>query len=183
MPPTSLGRRPRPPGRYHSSTVSPPNPWTMSLLSNYEGLRHQIERLVHENEELKKLVRLIRENRELKSAIKTHASAMGISGINNMFNEEATAHALRTSDRVIPSSAPAQNPGTDDIGILTSLAEILNNSQSSPSNSISTGPHVLESRGRPSNQHAVKLTARLSGCSHCCSSNHFPIWHINRLCK
>lgn len=50
----------------------------MSLLTNYEGLRHQIERLVRENEELKKLVRLIRENHELKSAIKTQAGGLGI---------------------------------------------------------------------------------------------------------
>ncbi|XP_027713509.1 speriolin-like [Vombatus ursinus] len=163
MPPTSLGRRPRPPGRCHSSTVSPPIPRTMSLLSNYEGLRHQIERLVRENEELKKLVRLIRENHELKSAIKTQASTMGISGINSMFSEGVTSHASRTSDHksgqkseaeigrshtkeayvgVFPPAAPVstQNPASDDLGILTSLAEILNNSQSSPSTSISTGP-------------------------------------------
>lgn len=53
----------------------------MSLLTNYEGLRHQIERLVRENEELKKLVRLIRENHELKSAIKTQAGGLGIGGL------------------------------------------------------------------------------------------------------
>nr|KAF6395940.1 spermatogenesis and centriole associated 1 [Molossus molossus] len=62
----------------------------MSLLTNYEGLRHQIERLVRENEELKKLVRLIRENHELKSAIKTQAGALNISGFTSGLGEAAT---------------------------------------------------------------------------------------------
>lgn len=61
----------------------------MSLLTNYEGLRHQIERLVRENEELKKLVRLIRENHELKSAIKTQAGGLGINGFTNGLGEAA----------------------------------------------------------------------------------------------
>uniref|UniRef100_A0A4X2M413 Speriolin N-terminal domain-containing protein n=1 Tax=Vombatus ursinus TaxID=29139 RepID=A0A4X2M413_VOMUR len=114
----------------------------MSLLSNYEGLRHQIERLVRENEELKKLVRLIRENHELKSAIKTQASTMGISGINSMFSEGFSLASFCFYSGVFPPAAPVstQNPASDDLGILTSLAEILNNSQSSPSTSISTGP-------------------------------------------
>lgn len=59
----------------------------MSLLANYEGLRHQIERLVRENEELKKLVRLIRENQELKSTIKMQAGALGISGFSSGVGE------------------------------------------------------------------------------------------------
>uniref|UniRef100_F7A766 Spermatogenesis and centriole associated 1 n=1 Tax=Monodelphis domestica TaxID=13616 RepID=F7A766_MONDO len=71
----------------------------MSLLSNYEGLRHQIERLVRENEELKKLVRLIRENHELKSAIKTQAGAMGISGLTSMLGDGTTSSTSRTPDR------------------------------------------------------------------------------------
>lgn len=61
----------------------------MSLLTNYEGLRHQIERLVRENEELKKLVRLIRENHELKSAIKTQAGGLSINGFANGLCEAA----------------------------------------------------------------------------------------------
>lgn len=69
----------------------------MSLLTNYEGLRHQIERLVRENEELKKLVRLIRENHELKSAIKTQAGNLGISGLNNGLGEAATGPSQRQS--------------------------------------------------------------------------------------
>ncbi|XP_072458760.1 speriolin [Notamacropus eugenii] len=150
MPPTSSGRRPRPPGCCHSSTVSPPICWAMSLLSNYEGLRHQIERLVRENEELKKLVKLIRENHELKSAIKTQAGAMGISGLSNMLNEGAPDSASPTSDRVFPPSSPesTQDHGLDELGILSSFAEILNNSQScvstctwnSPASSPLTGP-------------------------------------------
>lgn len=67
-----------------------PLPWGMSLLTNYEGLRHQIERLVRENEELKKLVRLIRENHELKSAIKTQAGALGLSGFSSGLGEAST---------------------------------------------------------------------------------------------
>ncbi|MBV94712.1 Speriolin, partial [Eschrichtius robustus] len=62
----------------------------MSLLTNYEGLRHQIERLVRENEELKKLVWLIRENHELKSAIKMQAGGLGISGFSSRLGEAAT---------------------------------------------------------------------------------------------
>lgn len=56
---------------------------------SYEGLRHQIERLVRENEELKKLVRLIRENQELKSAIKTQAGGLCISGFTGGLGEAA----------------------------------------------------------------------------------------------
>uniref|UniRef100_A0A5F8H024 5-oxoprolinase, ATP-hydrolysing n=1 Tax=Monodelphis domestica TaxID=13616 RepID=A0A5F8H024_MONDO len=41
----------------------------MSLLDNYEGLRFEIERLVQENEELKKLVHLMQENNELKAVL------------------------------------------------------------------------------------------------------------------
>ena len=67
----------------------------MSLLTSYEGLRHQIERLVRENEELKKLVRLIRENHELKSAIKTQAGALGISGFTSGHSETASGPSQR----------------------------------------------------------------------------------------
>ncbi|KAF6101213.1 spermatogenesis and centriole associated 1 [Phyllostomus discolor] len=67
----------------------------MSLLTNYEGLRHQIERLVRENEELKKLVRLIRENHELKSAIKTQAAGLGISGFTSGHGETTAGPSQR----------------------------------------------------------------------------------------
>lgn len=67
----------------------------MSLLTNYEGLRHQIERLVRENEELKKLVRLIRENHELKSAIKTQAGGLGISGLTSGLGEAVAGPSQR----------------------------------------------------------------------------------------
>lgn len=72
-----------------------PLPRGMSLLTNYEGLRHQIERLVRENEELKKLVRLIRENHELKSAIKTQAGGLGISGFSLGLGEAAASPSQR----------------------------------------------------------------------------------------
>lgn len=72
-----------------------PQPWGMSLLTNYEGLRYQIERLVRENEELKKLVRLICENRELKSAIKTQAGGLGISGFTSGLGEAAASPSQR----------------------------------------------------------------------------------------
>lgn len=67
----------------------------MSLLTNYEGLRHQIERLVRENQELKKLVQLIRENHELKSAIKTQAGGLAISGFSSGLSEAATSPPQR----------------------------------------------------------------------------------------
>ncbi|XP_051827295.1 speriolin isoform X1 [Antechinus flavipes] len=142
MSPTSPGLRPRPPERCSSSSISTPVPPIMSLLSNYEGLRHQIERLVRENEELKKLVRLIRENHELKSAIKTQAGAMGISGISSMFNEGTSGSTLQTTDRTCPTAGPVStnDPGLDELGLLSSLVDILNYSQSSSSTSPATSP-------------------------------------------
>ncbi|XP_031803262.1 speriolin isoform X4 [Sarcophilus harrisii] len=142
MSPTSPGLRPRPPERCRSSSISTPVPPIMSLLSNYEGLRHQIERLVRENEELKKLVRLIRENHELKSAIKTQAGAMGISGISSMFNEGTSGSTLQTTDRTCPPAGPVStnDPGLDELGLLSSLVDILNYSQSSSSTSPATSP-------------------------------------------
>lgn len=79
-------------------------PWGMSLLTNYEGLRHQIERLVRENEELKKLVRLIRENQELKSAIKTQAGGLNISGLTSGLGERATGPSQRQGNYKRPGS-------------------------------------------------------------------------------
>ncbi|XP_074118716.1 speriolin isoform X3 [Sminthopsis crassicaudata] len=142
MSPTSPGLRPRPPERCCSSSISTTVPPIMSLLSNYEGLRHQIERLVRENEELKKLVRLIRENHELKSAIKTQAGAMGISGISSMFNDGTAGSTLQTTDRSCPSAGPVStnDPGLDELGLLNSLVDILNYSQSSSSTSPATSP-------------------------------------------
>lgn len=67
----------------------------MSLLTNYEGLRHQIERLVRENEELKKLVRLIRENHELRSALKTQAGGLSLSGFPSGLGEAVAGSAPR----------------------------------------------------------------------------------------
>ncbi|KAK2499683.1 hypothetical protein MC885_008660 [Smutsia gigantea] len=69
----------------------------MSLLTSYEGLRYQIERLVRENEELKKLARLIWENRELKSAIRTQAGGLGISGFASRLGEAAASPSQHQS--------------------------------------------------------------------------------------
>ncbi|XP_007954268.1 speriolin [Orycteropus afer afer] len=101
----------------------------MSLLTNYEGLRHQIERLVRENEELKKLVRLIRENHELKSAIRTQAGGLAISGLG----EAATGPAPRQGVFLPPPTA-ANQPGLEDGGMVTlaPLADMLSSPQPSP---------------------------------------------------
>ncbi|DAA22895.1 TPA: hypothetical protein BOS_13693 [Bos taurus] len=108
----------------------------MSLLTNYEGLRHQIERLVRENEELKKLVRLIRENYELKSAIKTQAGSLGISGFSSGLSEAAASASPHQGNCVFlpPSPAAANEPILEEVGIvaLAPLADVLNSPQPSP---------------------------------------------------
>ncbi|XP_046498599.1 speriolin [Equus quagga] len=108
----------------------------MSLLTNYEGLRHQIERLVRENEELKKLVRLIRENHELKSAIKTQAGGLGISGFSSGLGEAAAGASQCQGNRVFLSPSPiaASEPVLEEVGMVTlaPLADMLNSPQPSP---------------------------------------------------
>ncbi|XP_055482491.1 speriolin [Psammomys obesus] len=106
----------------------------MSLLTCYEGLRHQIERLVRENEELKKLVRLIRENQELKSAIKTQAGGLCISGFTSGLGEAATGHSQHQGILLPPSPAAAKEPGIEDVGMvaLAPLADVLNGPQFGP---------------------------------------------------
>nr|XP_021514448.1 speriolin isoform X2 [Meriones unguiculatus] len=106
----------------------------MSLLTCYEGLRHQIERLVRENEELKKLVRLIRENQELKSAIKTQAGGLCISGFTSGLGEAATGHSQHQGILLSPSPAAAKEPGIEDVGMvaLAPLADMLNGPQLGP---------------------------------------------------
>ncbi|XP_006879297.1 PREDICTED: speriolin [Elephantulus edwardii] len=99
----------------------------MSLLTNYEGLRHQIEKLVRENEELKKLAHLIRENHDLKSAIKTQAGGLAISSFSSWLGEGASHQGV-----FLPSSPAAANqPGPEDMGVGT-LTDMLNNSQPGP---------------------------------------------------
>lgn len=49
----------------------------MSLLSSYEGLRQEIQRLAQENEELRRLVQLIQENHELKLVLRSRGSSLG----------------------------------------------------------------------------------------------------------
>ncbi|EPQ07026.1 Speriolin [Myotis brandtii] len=106
----------------------------MSLLTNYEGLRHQIERLVRENEELKKLVRLIRENHELKSAIKTQAGALGLSGFSSGLGEASTGPSQRQGVLLPAAPAAAHEPALDEAGMvgLASMADMLNSPQPSP---------------------------------------------------
>ncbi|XP_048215166.1 speriolin [Perognathus longimembris pacificus] len=99
----------------------------MSLPINYEGLRHQIEKLVRENEELKKLVRLIRENHELKSAIKTQAGGLS-SGLG-----EAVAGPPQHAGVFLPApaAAAATEPTLDELGIMA-LADMLSSQPLSP---------------------------------------------------
>ncbi|XP_004387445.1 speriolin [Trichechus manatus latirostris] len=108
----------------------------MSLLASYEGLRHQIERLVRENEELKKLVRLIRENHELRSAIKTQAGGLGVSGFSSGLGEAAAGPAPHQGNCVFlpPSPAAANQPGLEDVGMvaLAPLADVLSSAQPNP---------------------------------------------------
>ncbi|KAI4539963.1 hypothetical protein MG293_010358 [Ovis ammon polii] len=106
----------------------------MSLLTNYEGLRHQIEKLVRENEELKKLVRLIRENYELKSAIKTQAGGLGISGFSSGLSEAAASASPHQGVFLPPSPAATNEPILEEVGIvaLAPLADVLNSPQPSP---------------------------------------------------
>ncbi|XP_028389526.1 speriolin [Phyllostomus discolor] len=127
----------------------------MSLLTNYEGLRHQIERLVRENEELKKLVRLIRENHELKSAIKTQAAGLGISGFTSGHGETTAGPSQRQGNYkrpefkegvfLTPPLAAANEPVLEEVGVmaLASLADMLNGPQPNPS----TGPIVSPMTG------------------------------------
>ncbi|KAM9626843.1 speriolin isoform 3-T3 [Trichechus inunguis] len=109
-------------------------PWGMSLLASYEGLRHQIERLVRENEELKKLVRLIRENHELRSAIKTQAGGLGVSGFSSGLGEAAAGPAPHQGVFLPPSPAAANQPGLEDVGMvaLAPLADVLSSAQPNP---------------------------------------------------
>ncbi|XP_058132249.1 speriolin [Dasypus novemcinctus] len=128
------------PGPWAASPVQPPPraapsplPRGMSLLTNYEGLRHQIERLVRENEELKKLVRLIRENHELKSAIKTQAGDLGISGFTGGLGE-ATAGPPRQGVFLPSPPAAANEARLEDMGsvALAPLADMLASPQPGP---------------------------------------------------
>nr|XP_030732006.1 speriolin [Globicephala melas] len=121
----------------------------MSLLTNYEGLRHQIERLVRENEELKKLVRLLRENHELKSAIKMQAGGLGISGFSSRLGEAATDPPQHQGNCVFPPPAPAaaNEPVLEEgMAALVPLADTLDSPQPSPA----AGP-VVSARTGPLN--------------------------------
>ncbi|XP_022357931.1 speriolin [Enhydra lutris kenyoni] len=143
----------------------------MSLLTNYEGLRHQIERLVRENQELKKLVQLIRENHELKSAIKTQAGGLGISGFSSGLGEAAASPPQRRGNCVFlpPSPAAANEPLLDEVGIMTlaPLADMLNSPQPSatarPAANPLTGPLSPLLPGPGSLSQSGMLTSLLTG--------------------
>ncbi|XP_023579714.1 speriolin isoform X2 [Octodon degus] len=106
----------------------------MSLFTNYEGLRHQIERLVHENEELKKLVRLIRENQELRSALKTQAGSINISTLASGLGEVATGPAQHQGVFLSPSPAAANESALEEVGVvaLAPLVDMLSSPHPSP---------------------------------------------------
>ncbi|KAG8515426.1 Speriolin [Galemys pyrenaicus] len=132
----------------------------MSLLTSYEGLRHQIERLVRENEELKKLVRLIRENHELKSAIRTQAAGLGLSGFGSRPSEAAASSAPCQGVFLPPPPATASESVLEEMGVvaLSPLSEMLNSPQSSPL----TGPlNMLLSSPGPMSQ-STQLTSILT---------------------
>ncbi|XP_032171762.1 speriolin isoform X1 [Mustela erminea] len=143
----------------------------MSLLTNYEGLRHQIERLVRENQELKKLVQLIRENHELKSAIKTQAGGLAISGFSSGLGEAATSPPQRRGNCVFlpPSPAAANEPLLDEVGIMTlaPLADMLNSPQpgatARPAANPLTGPLSPLLPGPGSLPQSGTLTSLLTG--------------------
>nr|XP_055169875.1 speriolin [Nyctereutes procyonoides] len=143
----------------------------MSLLTNYEVLRHQIERLVRENEELKKLVRLIRENHELRSAIKTQAGGLGISGFSSGLGEPTANPSQRLGNCVFLPQAPAaaNEPVLEELGILTlaPLADVLSSPQPTPAAtpivSPLTGPLNSLLPGLGSVSQSSPLTGLLSG--------------------
>lgn len=64
-------------------------PLGMSLLSSYEGLRQEIQRLAQENEELRRLVQLIQENQELKLVLRSRGN--NLSFCSTSFLSEPTA--------------------------------------------------------------------------------------------
>ncbi|XP_008068190.1 speriolin [Carlito syrichta] len=136
----------------------------MSLLTNYEGLRHQIEKLVRENDEMKKLVRLIRENQELKSAIKTQAGNLGISGFSTGLGEAVGGSSSHQSNSVFMPASPAaaNEPVLDEMGIMA----LLSNSQSSPTTGSIVSPlsplSTLLSSLAPASQ-SSPLTSLLTG--------------------
>ncbi|XP_007118241.2 speriolin [Physeter macrocephalus] len=143
----------------------------MSLLTNYEGLRHQIERLVRENEELKKLVRLIRENHELTSAIKMQTGGLDISGRSSRPGEAATGPPPHQGNCVFlpPSPAAANESVLEEVGTvpLAPLADMLNSPQPSPAAGpvVSTlmGPLDTLLPGRGPISQSSPLTSLLTG--------------------
>lgn len=71
----------------------------MSLLSSYEGLRQEIQRLAQENEELRRLVQLIQENQELKLVLRSRGSSLGF--CSSSFVAEVTANSWLSRRKTI----------------------------------------------------------------------------------
>lgn len=65
------------PGQPAGCWLLPPPLLGMSLLSSYEGLRQEIQRLAQENEELRRLVQLLQENQELKQVLRNRSGSLG----------------------------------------------------------------------------------------------------------
>ncbi|XP_075406670.1 speriolin [Tenrec ecaudatus] len=131
----------------------------MSLLSNYEGLRQQIEKLVRENEELKKLVRLIRENHELRSAIRTQANGLGIGGLG-----EGTSPAPLRQGIFLSTSPTAANQS--DAGMVTlPLADMLSSPQPGPPATSIVNPVAGQLNALLSASMPVPQAAQLSSLS------------------
>ncbi|XP_038616395.1 speriolin isoform X2 [Tachyglossus aculeatus] len=138
----------------------------MSLLTNYEGLRQQIERLVRENEELKKLVRLIRENQELRSTLRSQGTVLtagagagagagvGFSGLSEAAGPAPQASGRRNVEfrdkgNFLPLSAvPVSDPAAEN-SALTSLHLPASN-RSHLSSLLATGTDPGQARLAPS---------------------------------
>lgn len=71
-----------------AGSCRPPLPG-MSLLSSYEGLQQEIQRLAQENQELRRLVQLIQENEELKLVLRNRG--IGLSFCSSGLLAEVTA--------------------------------------------------------------------------------------------
>nr|KAF6395886.1 5-oxoprolinase, ATP-hydrolyzing [Molossus molossus] len=88
----------------------------MSLLSSYEGLRQEIQRLAQENEELRRLVQLIQENQELKLVLRNRGSTLGFCS-SGLLDEVVSSPRLsrrktikfKDAERVLPGLQPEES--------------------------------------------------------------------------
>ncbi|XP_031202901.1 5-oxoprolinase isoform X2 [Mastomys coucha] len=91
----------------------------MSLLSSYEGLRQEIQRLAQENEELRRLVQLIQENQELKLVLRSRGNSLSFCSTSFLSEPTATPKlqkqktiGFKDVKRVLPG-LPAEEPLPD----------------------------------------------------------------------